>query len=155
MCCRWQNPQFSLCWSHECTFHHWTGRRAEFFQISSKAHLVWKTELVSEENFFAKKWQDNMGRVEAQNVMKMTPGLTGYAVSYVEYIASTFHLFNTPAIEKIILCWNRNEWCPLNEYRMTFCTIEKDNSDIHTASDEWQVVSSCKINLAFDKIALF
>ncbi|KAJ8398088.1 hypothetical protein AAFF_G00431650 [Aldrovandia affinis] len=38
-----------------------------------------------------------------QNVMKMTPGPTRYAVSHAHDIASTFYLFITPAIEKIIL----------------------------------------------------
>ncbi|KAJ8393710.1 hypothetical protein AAFF_G00057630 [Aldrovandia affinis] len=38
-----------------------------------------------------------------QNVMKMTPGPTRYAISHAHDIASTFYLFITPAIEKIIL----------------------------------------------------
>lgn len=41
---------------------------------------------------------NNPGRMAAQNVMKMTPGPTRYAVSHVEDIASTFHLLIIPAI---------------------------------------------------------
>ena len=46
---------------------------------------------------------DQHGRMAEQNVMKMTPGPTRYAVSHVHDIASAFHLFFTPAIKKIIL----------------------------------------------------
>ena len=37
----------------------------------------------------------------------------------------------------------------LNECRMSVCTVKRENSDIHTVSDESQVVSSRKIDLAF------
>ncbi|TKS65943.1 PiggyBac transposable element-derived protein 4 [Collichthys lucidus] len=43
------------------------------------------------------------GRHAEQNVIKMTPGPTRYAVSHAHDIVSTFYLFITPAIEKIIL----------------------------------------------------
>lgn len=46
---------------------------------------------------------DKQGRMAAQNAMKMTPGSTRYAVSHAHDIASTFNLFITPAIKKIIL----------------------------------------------------
>lgn len=40
--------------------------------------------------------------MEAQNVIRMTPGLTRHAVVHVQNIASTFNMFITPAVEKII-----------------------------------------------------
>ncbi|XP_028260881.1 piggyBac transposable element-derived protein 4-like [Parambassis ranga] len=46
---------------------------------------------------------DQHGREAEQNVIKMTPGPTRYAVSHAHDIVSTFYLFITPAIEKIIL----------------------------------------------------
>ncbi|XP_051566192.1 uncharacterized protein LOC127447964 isoform X1 [Myxocyprinus asiaticus] len=46
---------------------------------------------------------DNQGRMAEQNVIRMTPGPTGHAVAHAQDIASTFYMFITPAIEKIIL----------------------------------------------------
>lgn len=46
---------------------------------------------------------DQHGRHAEQNIVKMTPGPTRYAVSHAQDIVSTFYLFITPAIEKIIL----------------------------------------------------
>lgn len=46
---------------------------------------------------------DNQGRMAAQNVIRMTPGPTRHAVAHAQDIASTFYMFITPAIEKIIL----------------------------------------------------
>ncbi|XP_060766902.1 piggyBac transposable element-derived protein 4-like [Neoarius graeffei] len=43
------------------------------------------------------------GKVAEQNIIRMTPGPTRYAVSNTHDLVSTFHLFITPAIEKIIL----------------------------------------------------
>ncbi|XP_047241326.1 piggyBac transposable element-derived protein 4-like [Girardinichthys multiradiatus] len=43
------------------------------------------------------------GRHAEQNIIKMTPGPTRYAVSHAHDILSTFYLFITPAIDKIIL----------------------------------------------------
>lgn len=46
---------------------------------------------------------DQHGSHAEQNVMKMKPGPTRYGVSHACDIVSTFYLFITPAIEKIIL----------------------------------------------------
>ncbi|TWW54655.1 hypothetical protein D4764_0263720, partial [Takifugu flavidus] len=46
---------------------------------------------------------DQHGRHAEHNFIKMTPGPTRYAVSHARDIVSTFYLFITPAIEKIIL----------------------------------------------------
>ncbi|XP_029697657.1 piggyBac transposable element-derived protein 4-like [Takifugu rubripes] len=46
---------------------------------------------------------DQHGRHAEENVIKMTPGPTRYAVSHARDIVSSFYLFITPAIEKIIL----------------------------------------------------
>ncbi|XP_051522644.1 piggyBac transposable element-derived protein 4-like [Myxocyprinus asiaticus] len=46
---------------------------------------------------------NNQGRMTAQNVIRMTPGPTRHAVAHAQDIASTFYMFITPAIEKIIL----------------------------------------------------
>ncbi|XP_022609640.1 piggyBac transposable element-derived protein 4-like, partial [Seriola dumerili] len=73
-------------------------------------HLQKKT-LKLKETFLSKNgkitWSsaayDQHGRHAEQNVIKMTPGPTRYAVSHAHDIVSTFYLFITPAIEKIIL----------------------------------------------------
>jgi hypothetical protein len=53
------------------------------------------------------KWSSvaihKQGRMAEHKVMEMTPGPTTCAVSYAHDIVSTFYLFITPAIEKIIL----------------------------------------------------
>ncbi|KAK0141279.1 hypothetical protein N1851_021722 [Merluccius polli] len=53
------------------------------------------------------KWSSvgyhKQGRMAEHKVMEMTPGPTTQAVSHAHDIASTFYLFITPAIEKIIL----------------------------------------------------
>ncbi|KAL7848920.1 hypothetical protein SRHO_G00205430 [Serrasalmus rhombeus] len=46
---------------------------------------------------------DQHSRHAEQNVIKMTPGPTRYAISHAHDIVSTFYLFIRPAIEKIIL----------------------------------------------------
>ena len=46
---------------------------------------------------------EQQGRLSAANVIKMVPGPTRYAVSYVQDIQSAFELFMTPSIEKTIL----------------------------------------------------
>ncbi|KAL7849238.1 hypothetical protein SRHO_G00208610 [Serrasalmus rhombeus] len=45
----------------------------------------------------------NQGRTAASNIIRMTPGPTRYSAAHVQDISSTFLLFITPAIEKIIL----------------------------------------------------
>ena len=63
------------------------------------------------ETFLAKNSQitwssspyDDQGRMAAQNVIRMTPGPTRHAVAHVQDIVSTFNLFITPAIERIVL----------------------------------------------------
>ncbi|KAL6456582.1 hypothetical protein MHYP_G00351260 [Metynnis hypsauchen] len=74
-------------------------------------HLQKKKTLKLKETFLSKNgkitWSsaayDQHGRYAEQNVIKMTPGPTRYAVSHAHDIISTFYLFITPAIEKIIL----------------------------------------------------
>uniref|UniRef100_A0A0K2VE60 PiggyBac transposable elementderived protein 4like [Takifugu rubripes] n=1 Tax=Lepeophtheirus salmonis TaxID=72036 RepID=A0A0K2VE60_LEPSM len=46
---------------------------------------------------------DHHGRHAEQNLIKMDPGPTRYAVSHANDIVSTFNLFLTPKIEKITL----------------------------------------------------
>ena len=46
---------------------------------------------------------DNQARIAAQHVIRMTPGPTRHAVAHAQDITSTFYMFITPAIERIIL----------------------------------------------------
>ena len=45
---------------------------------------------------------ENQGRLSAENVIRMTPGPTKYAVSWIDYIKSCFELFLTESIETMV-----------------------------------------------------
>lgn len=47
--------------------------------------------------------QQRQGRLSSSNVIKMTPGLTGFAVIRVDEIPAAFQLLISPPIERIIL----------------------------------------------------
>ncbi|XP_014912949.1 piggyBac transposable element-derived protein 4-like [Poecilia latipinna] len=60
--------------------------------LSKNGQITWSSETY-----------DQHGRHAKRYIVKMTPGPTRYAVSRVHDIVSTFYLFITPAIKKIIL----------------------------------------------------